>query len=1610
MSKGKAGSAFRKALSIVLTASMLGALVPGELTGQGVQAKAANTVTVPEIGENGLVTFSYQGTGEEQSVYAKGSWDASWSDYVYFSEVDNQNHVWEATRQLDAATSYEYGIVAVYANEEGKKEEWKGDPTNPWMNSNSKIVRNPQIGTDQTATFYYYPANLEQAEDVKLLYREAGSDADYETVSFAQDSVATAIYSAQTPVLQGTYEYTLSVNGEETPDRNAASNVFTVSNITEEDSTVVSPVVNGNEVTFYYYGPMKQKVLVAGSMTNWAQDAKEMEYNPETGYFSLTLTLSKGVYEYKFIVDDSWMTDPLNEEQSNGNSAFTVDTPFAYEYRIHYYKEGLQSVDDAALWLWNTEGGSGSEYLFDEVTTLDGNQWLTAVVDLDYTTIGMIPKSKGSWNWRESDLKYKNEEEARVTDLYLVAKDDKVYTELPDVTKKAPARAILLEYERNQGDYEGWNIYTWDNGDSNTRYDFKEINGKMVCEIPVKEGREGISFCMRRSTNENEWAEKDGSDHFAPIPGDQKVTKVRFKQDQGIVEILPYNTDYDMKPAKKTVTFYYRNDDLFRTYEEDSLIGKVKVVVDDKTYMMQYDAGREQYVYDWKGLTPGAHTYYYVVGEGDSVENTESKTFTYQTFQAEAVAKLTLGNKKQSNPVKMNSRQNALLSIDMKAKNHAKIDDLVITEAYADLSRLGLSDHFVINPELKAVSISVKDTVKPGVKKIPVVVKDQFGNEYTTSINVLIVKAPDSGFDWDESVIYFTVTDRFFNGNNENDDAYGIGDYSEDKETNSLSYHGGDFAGLTQKLDYLQNTLGVNTVWITPIVENKCDGLTTDLEGVKSYGYHGYWATSFEELNRHLGSEEEFAMLVQELHKRGMKIMVDVVLNHAGYGSEEYFNSQLPDGKKMLRDETNTVKGDTVLDGLAGLPDFVTEDAEVRQLLIDWQTKWVQDYDIDYFRIDTVKHVEHTTWEALKNALTLLNPEFKMIGEYSGAGYASDFGALSSGQMDSLLDFDFNEKAQEFLTGSIEKAEAFFEDRNAAINNTAMMGQFMSSHDEDGLQSKLIHQNGLSEETAYDLMKAGASLQLTMKGQPVIYYGEEIGQYGEDNYPYQTNRYDFDWNAVEQGSDMLAHYRKLLSIRNEYREIFAKGTRKALFASDEKQAVVFERAYGQNSLYVGISIAQEKNELTFATNEKKGTVYTDLYSDQKFRVAADGSLTVTLPSVAEGGTVILKKGYEITEYESGDYNKKTGEPQKNPARLRCLTPVAVNDSRIFEAKISNQDIGMIVYELDANGKVIAVKTCRNNKVFKAGRETKTLKYVLYHRKSEKKITLKTYQNMLNRGLEAELREIDPESFIRYEMQDSTSDKYAIEFEEKSYRQGIYDKLGIFTEQTGAVSLERYVEYIGGGIVRIDISDSKYAVTVAELDESFRLLKRVTYQAGATFRPQEKTRYYGMTLVNQKNTKATTADFEKDFANGCKICISTVEELGPLYMEAIASSKKLTNGSYTKDGVFHGEVKNRISFEQLNRVWAREKFTFTCSNPNYRVIITELDEQFKPVKRTELKPGDTIVIKTRSAYAGVTIYDKKNKSLTVEKYRDDIEQGMEIKLVNDMSKVFFQKAQ
>ena len=895
-----------------------------------------------------------------------------------------------------------------------------------------------------------------------------------------------------------------------------------------------------------------------------------------------------------------------------------------HTFTIYYYNEDLSTDTDMGkvdLWMWNA--GLNGSYVFDG-TYYDAENdvtWFKKTITVAGSnvekTVGLKARYDITQGWDggsdTADRSFTiSGDENEV--LYYVDGSDPVH-EKP-VIKQTEKRYLVLDYENPGLKEKGITpqFYTWTSGYASVLTNFTYAGGdKWTVTIPAKPSCTKVDFCIALDSTGDPWI-KDGGDHSVTFPSDQKVIYASMKAGSEPEIAMPYNVGYEVDAEKQQVSYYYRDDTAF----VDGTLKNMTVAVDvnGTEYPMTYNDATKRFEYVKSGLTDGK-TYYrykanraYVVdafnSNSEKHNNADYSYFEYYKLNATVTAEVMNKsfNYNENNVVKFKVEQD---SSDAKT--------LEVASASIDVSSLGGSNAMPIEPELQAVTISATTDTTLGIKTLPITVTDQYGNKFSTTVDVEItdrVKENKKDFDWDEAVVYFMMTDRFFDGNESNNTASGADTYGD----NPGLYHGGDFAGVTAKLDYLQD-LGVNTIWLTPIVKNIA-GVTVTDEGKEDVpynaAYHGYWASDFTKLNPTMGTTEEFKTMISEAHKRGMRIMVDIVVNHAGYGTESTFAD-------MLRDKSVS-EGD-IKSWQSGLPDFATENADVRAKLVEWQTSWMRNYGVDYFRVDTVKHVDSTTWAALKNSTTEVNPSFKMIGEYYGAGYASNGSTLGSGQMDADLDFDFNDQATSFVSGNISSVEKFLSARNSALNNAYMTGQFLSSHDEDGFKASLMNGKQYTEDEATSAALVAATLQLTAKGIPVIYYGEEVGLSGLNNYPYQTNRYDMDFSKATKDNVTYQHYKNLLSIRNAYTDVFARGSRTVVASSDEECYDVVSRSYGGTTLYVGMNIKDTAKEVKVPVSLAAGTEVKDLYSGATYTVGSDKTVAVTIPAAKDGGTVIL---------------------------------------------------------------------------------------------------------------------------------------------------------------------------------------------------------------------------------------------------------------------------------------------------------------------------------------------------------------------------------------------------
>ncbi len=938
-----------------------------------------------------------------------------------------------------------------------------------------------------------------------------------------------------------------------------------------------------------------------------------------------------------------------------------------HTFTIYYYNEDLSTKDleKVDLWMWNA--GLNGSYVFDG-TYYDADNdvtWFKQTITVAGSNVGKTVGLKARYDNTTGGNGWDGGSDTANRSFTISGDENEVlyYVDGSNPVHEKPVivptekRYLVLDYE-NPGLKEKDitpQFYTWSSGYASVLTDFTYVGGdKWTVKIPAKPSCTKVDFCIALDSTGDPWI-KDGGDHSVTFPSDQKVIYASMKAGSEPEIAMPYNVGYEVDAEKQQVSYYYRDDAAF----VDGTLKDMTVAVDvnGTEYPMTYNDATKRFEYVKSGLTDGK-TYYryrangaYVVDafNSNSEKYKEADYSYFEYYKLNATVTAAVMNKS------FNYNENDVVKFKVE-QDGSDTKKLEVASASIDVSSLGGSNAMPIEPELQAVTISATTDTALGIKTLPITVTDQYGNKFSTTVDVEItdrVKKNENDFDWDEAVVYFMMTDRFFDGNESNNTASGEKTYGN----NPGLYHGGDFAGVTAKLDYLQD-LGVNTIWLTPIVENIA-GVTVTDEGKEDVpynaAYHGYWASDFTKLNPTLGTTEEFETMISEAHKRGMRIMVDIVVNHAGYGTESTFAD-------MLRDKSVS-EGD-IKSWQSGLPDFATEKADVRAKLVEWQTSWMKDYGVDYFRVDTVKHVDSTTWAALKNSTTEVNPSFKMIGEYYGAGYASNGSTLGSGQMDADLDFDFNDQATSFVSGNISSVEKFLSARNSALNNAYMTGQFLSSHDEDGFKASLMNGKKYTEDKATSAALVAATLQLTAKGIPVIYYGEEVGLSGLNNYPYQTNRYDMDFSLATEDNVTYQHYKNLLSIRNAYTDVFARGSRKVVASSDEEGYDVVSRSYGGTTLYVGMNIKDTAKEVKVPVSLAAGTEVKDLYSGATYTVGSDKTVAVTIPAAKDGGTVILTEVKKTVDPTPADPGKK--DPTPTPVKKDGV--ISVTDKAAIETK------------------------------------------------------------------------------------------------------------------------------------------------------------------------------------------------------------------------------------------------------------------------------------------------------------------------------------------------------
>lgn len=383
--------------------------------------------------------------------------------------------------------------------------------------------------------------------------------------------------------------------------------------------------------------------------------------------------------------------------------------------------------------------------------------------------------------------------------------------------------------------------------------------------------------------------------------------------------------------------------------------------------------------------------------------------------------------------------------------------------------------------------------------------------------------------DWSGDILYFVLIDRFADGD--------AGNNQRVERRNPGGYHGGDLKGLTQQLDELAD-LGVTALWINPVQRQMPRGLPAQapaklrLPEFTHWGFHGYWIEDFDAVEPQFGSVDDLKRLVDEAHKRGIKVLLDVVYNHPGYSSI-YQGRKTAAGEDWIRVGEGNCEVDAIKCRVGGLPDFKTEIPEIRDYLLNANIALAKKTGIDGFRLDTYKHVETDFWlEHRKRTRTEINKDFFLLAEYWGGTASSLDKFFERDEIDSGFDFSFKGSCEAWALGRGRTVAfaSYLRSRHQARKGY-LLAHYLSSHDEPMALANLGGDK--------DLFRLCVAVKMTSVGMPVIYYGEEVARAGSE---WPTNRNDMPWGkrdilpgkGVERDESLRDFYKALIKVRRAH--------------------------------------------------------------------------------------------------------------------------------------------------------------------------------------------------------------------------------------------------------------------------------------------------------------------------------------------------------------------------------------------------------------------------------------------------------------------------------------------
>lgn len=411
------------------------------------------------------------------------------------------------------------------------------------------------------------------------------------------------------------------------------------------------------------------------------------------------------------------------------------------------------------------------------------------------------------------------------------------------------------------------------------------------------------------------------------------------------------------------------------------------------------------------------------------------------------------------------------------------------------------------------------------------------------------VKTPD----WVKGTVWYQIfPERFANGNPKLSPE-NVLEWESKEHPERTDFFGGDLQGVLDHLDYLQQ-LGVNGLYFCPIFEAATN--------------HKYDTVDYMEIDRHFGDKALFKQLVNEAHRRGMKIMLDAVFNHIGSSSKQWLDVlehqeqsrykdwfhilKFPVGQTEIVDIENT-KGleYETFSFSSNMPKLNTANHEVQEHLLNIATYWIKEFHIDAWRLDVANEVDHQFWKKFYMATTQINPDIYILGEI----WHSSQSWLNGDEFHAVMNYAFTDSIKECIVKQNIASEIMLSRLSSQRmlyrqQTSEVMFNLLDSHDTARILTEAHnHKNRV---------KCAFAFMFLQQGTPCIYYGTEVGMTGEND---PDCRKPMWWNKERQDKDMFQFMQHLIAFRKQYTDVIGKGDLVRYDLDEETQVV---SVYRQN--------------------------------------------------------------------------------------------------------------------------------------------------------------------------------------------------------------------------------------------------------------------------------------------------------------------------------------------------------------------------------------------------------------------------------------------------------------